>query len=168
MQNVNFLEVDLHQLTTFSRSLAGIVGFDFFRRFIIQVDLKKPSSRSITWPTSIAAGGLVEDGVQFRQPCQCRRPFRKGITGVVSLDTGANRHRDVPRAGGRADAQAAVGANHCGRNGRRGRHDRSPNRQASMFEPRGGHRFENLSAVFSLAKVGAFADRYLTGTSAKT
>jgi len=27
----------------------------------------------------------------------------------------------------------------------------------------GGHRFENLVAVFSLAKIGAFADRYLAG-----
>ena len=44
IQNVNFLEVDLHQLSDiFKVKLAGIVGFDFFRRFIIQIDFKKPS-----------------------------------------------------------------------------------------------------------------------------
>jgi len=163
IRNVNFLEIDLHQLSDiFKIKLAGIVGFDFFRRFIVQIDFKKPSVEVDNVPDF-----HLQRGEWSRMEFSSGNPviqasFEGDHKGWFRLDTGANGSltfhapavtqlhlltgRQTQTAG-----MAGVGGTTEARIG-----------TLAWFEL-GGHRFENVSTVFSLAKVGAFADRYLTG-----
>ncbi len=163
MRNVTFLELDLHDLSgVFKVRLAGIVGFDFFRRFIVGIDLKKPSV-------------TVNDANAFRLPSGewSTLKFSTGNPAVEAsfegdhkawfrLDTGANgtvtfhaptveKFHLLQGRETSAGGMAGVGGVSEARIG-----------QLAWFEL-GGHRFEKISATFSQAKIGAFADRYLAG-----
>ena len=163
MKGITFIEIDLHQLSEiFKVKISGIVGFDFFRRYIVRLDLSKPSV-------------LVDDVDSFRLPSGnwTKMLFSSGNPAVQAtfegdhqawfrLDTGANgsvtfhsptveslhllENRDTSSAN-----MAGVGGVTDARVGK-----------LSWFEL-GGKRFEKVEATFSLAKTGAFADRYLAG-----
>ena len=163
MRNVNFLEIDLHSLSDlFKVKLAGIVGFDFFRRFIVQVNFKKPSVEiDNVNDFHLPLGDWSKMQFSSGNPA-VQATFEGDRKGWFRLDTGANGkvvfHAPVVErlhllAGREATpvSMAGVGGSSDAKIGK-----------LAWFEL-GGHRFENVDAVFSLAKVGAFADRYLTG-----
>ena len=163
MQNVTFIEIDLGQLSEFFKvRVAGIVGYDFFRRFIIQLDLKKPSVK-------------IEDPSSYRLPIGnwSKLLFSTGNPAVLAsfegdhqgwfrLDTGANGavtfHTPIVESLHLLDHRQTSTANEAGVGGtveaRLGHVD--------WFEL-GGRRFQKVEATFSLAKSGAFADKYLAG-----
>jgi predicted aspartyl protease len=163
MKNVTFIEFDLHQLSDiFKVPLAGIVGFDFFRRFIVEVDLKKPAigvhdvrdfhlDRG-DWSAMEFSSGNPAVLATFEGDHKAWFRLDTGANGTVTFHAPAVQQmhlltgRETTPAG-----MAGVGGTSEARLGK-----------LAWFEL-GGHRFENVTAVFSLAKVGAFADRYLTG-----
>jgi len=163
MKNVTFLEIDLHDLSDiFKVKLAGIIGFDFFRRFIVQVDLKRPSVEiDNVSDFHLQRGDWSKMEFSSGNPV-VQATFEGDQKGWFRLDTGANGkivfhspaverlHMLVGRET-TSVGMAGVGGTTDARQGK-----------LAWFEL-GGHRFRNIEAVFSLAKVGAFADRYLTG-----
>lgn len=163
MRNVNFIELDLGQLSgMFQVRLAGIVGFDFFRRFIVQVNLKRPSVE-----VDDVANFHLPQGDWSRMEFSSGNPavqasFEGDHTGWFRLDTGANGtvtfHAPAVEQFHLLDGRKTTPAGMAGVGGT------TEARSGTMtwFEL-GGHRFENLAAVFSQAKIGAFADRYLAG-----
>lgn len=163
MRNVNFIEFDLKQLSDyFGVKLAGVVGFDFFRRFIVQIDLKKPSVE-----IDNVADFHLQQGDWSKIEFSSGNPavqasFEGDRKGWFRLDTGANgtvtfhspaveRMHLLDGRQTTAIGMAGVGGVTEARSGK-----------LAWFDL-GGHRFNNVAAVFSLAKVGAFADRYLDG-----
>ena len=163
MKDVNFLEIDMHGLSDlFNVKLAGIVGFDFFRRFIVQVDLKKPSVEiDNVSDFHLQRGDWSKMEFSSGNPA-VQATFEGDHKGWFRLDTGAN-GKVVFHAPTVEKLKLLEGreATPVGMAGVGGTTDAKMGKMA-WFEL-GGHRFENLDAVFSLAKVGAFADRYLTG-----
>ncbi|MDR3691334.1 MAG: retropepsin-like aspartic protease [Fimbriimonas sp.] len=163
MRNVSFVEIDLHGLgDIFKVKIAGIVGYDFFRRFTVLLNLKKPLVE-------------VKDSDTYRLPdgAWTKILFSTGNPAVVAsfegdrqdwfrLDTGASgavtfhapavaRLHLLDKRQTTPASMAGVGGQTEARVGR-----------LAWFEL-GGHRFEKVDATFSLAKTGAFADRYLAG-----
>ena len=152
-----FLELDLHQLSgIFKVKLAGIVGYDFFRRFTVGVNLSKPQVS-------------VFDSAKYTLPSGAWSPmkFSTGNPGVEAtfegdhkawfrIDTGANgtvtfHSPTVDRLGmlkGRDNKPAGMA-------GVGGTTEAEVGKLA-WFEL-GGHRFEKVEATFSLLKTGAFA-----------
>jgi hypothetical protein len=161
--NVNFLELDLHQLSDiFKVQLAGIVGFDLFRRFIIQVDLKKPSVEiDNVSDFHLPSGDWSKLEFSSGNPV-VQATFEGNRTGWFRLDTGANGsvtfHAPAVKQLNLLDGRKTQAAGLAGVGGT----TEARIGTLAWFEL-GGHRFESVSSVFSLAKVGAFADRYLTG-----
>ena len=163
MRGLTFLEIDLHALSDlFKVKLAGIIGFDFFRRFIVQVDLKTPAVDLFDVSTyHLQRGDWSKMEFSSGNPV-VQATFEGDRKGWFRLDTGANGkvvfhspaveklklldHRETSAVG-----MAGVGGTSDARMGK-----------LAWFEL-GGHRFEAVDAVFSQAKTGAFADRYLTG-----
>jgi hypothetical protein len=142
--------------------LAGIVGYDFFRRFIVQVDMLKPSVQidSVT-DFHLDRGDWSKMEFSSGNPA-VQATFEGDRKGWFRLDTGANGkvvfHAPTVEKLKLLDGRNATPVGMAGVGGTT---DAKMGKLA-WFEL-GGHRFENLDAVFSLAKVGAFADRYLTG-----
>jgi hypothetical protein len=156
-------EMDLAPYSkVFQVEIAGIIGFDLFRRSIISVDLDKPAVSIFDpstfklpegqWtPTKFSTGNIA---LQAR--------MEGGRTGWFRLDTGANgtvqfhapfvrkEHLLDNRNTTDVEEGGAGGSSH----GKKGTID--------WFEL-AGHRFEQPEAVFSLATVGAFNDSYLAG-----
>jgi len=163
MQNVTFLEFDLHQLSdVFKVPLAGIVGYDFFRRFIVQVDLKKPSVE-----VDSVADFHLQRGEWSKMEFSSGNPavqatFEGDRKGWFRLDTGAN--GTVTFHAPAVKSMHLLAGKETTAGGMQGVGGTSEARMGKLawFEL-GGHRFQGLTATFSLAKVGAFADRYLTG-----
>jgi len=163
MKDVNFLEVDLHQLSDiFKVKLAGIVGFDFFRRFIVQIDLKAPSVEvdNVT-DFHLQRGDWSKMEFSSGNPV-VQASFEGDHKAWFRLDTGANGsvtfHAPAVAQYHMLDGRETTAAGMAGVGGT----TEARMGNLAWFEL-GGHRFEKVSAVFSLAKVGAFADRYLTG-----
>lgn len=163
VQNVNFLEVDLHQLSDiFKVPLAGIVGFDFFRRFIIQVDLRKPLVEiDNVSDFHLQRGDWSIMEFSSGNPA-VQATFEGNRKGWFRLDTGAN--GSVTFHSPAVDHLHLLSGRETQSAGMAGVGGTTEARIGTMawFEL-GGHRFEGVPTVFSLAKVGAFADRYLTG-----
>ncbi len=163
VKEVNFLEIDMRSLSEmFNVKLAGIVGYDFFRRFIVQVDMLKPSVQidSVT-DFHLDRGDWSKMEFSSGNPA-VQATFEGDRKGWFRLDTGANGkvvfHAPTVEKLKLLDGRNATPVGMAGVGGTT---DAKMGKLA-WFEL-GGHRFENLDAVFSLAKVGAFADRYLTG-----
>ncbi len=163
IKNVKFIEFDLGQLDTIFRvKVAGIVGFDFFRRTIVGVNLSKPEVTVFDPATyKLPAGDWTAMQFDSGNPVAEAR-FEGDRKAFFRLDTGANgtvtfhapyvEHEHL--LDGRTTTttfQGGVGGMTSGRLGK-----------LTWFEI-GGHRFENPSATFSQAKVGAFTSRYLAG-----
>ena len=163
MRGITFIEIDLHQLSEFFKvKISGIVGFDFFRRYIVRLELSKPSVQvenvdGYRLPSGIWSKILFSSGNPAIQAS-----FEGDHQAWFRLDTGANgsvtfhsptveslhllENRETTAA-----SMAGVGGSTDARVG-----------HLSWFEL-GGKRFEKVEATFSLAKAGAFADRYLAG-----
>lgn len=166
LTNTEFSEFDLGEIgKALNIDLAGIVGFDFFRRSIVSVDLDKPAV-SIFNPNSykLSDGGWTQLKFDTGNPAvqATVKSDNRDITDWYRLDTGAsgtvqfhapfvkkqhlldNRQTEAMAnmgAGGSSDARAG---------------------KIDAFEL-AGHKFDNPSVSFSQATVGAFADNYLAG-----
>jgi len=163
IQNLYFLEIDLHQLSDmFKIKLAGIVGFDFFRRFIVQLDLKKPSVQvDSAGDYHLPRGDWTKMEFSSGNPA-VQATFEGDHKGWFRLDTGANGtvtfHSPVVAQMHLLDGKQTTAAGMAGVGGT----TEARVGKLAWFEL-GGHRFANISAIFSQAKAGAFADRYLAG-----
>lgn len=162
LRGVPFVELDLHGLGDLFRvKLAGIVGYDFFRRSIVAVDLGAPGVsiydparfklRGKWTPARFSSGNpAVQASFEGHRPAWFR--IDTGADGTVSfhepyvlsehlLDRRVTRPAQMGGVGGLVAASRG---------------------KIKDFEL-GGHRFTDIDAIFSLAKVGAFADPYLAG-----
>lgn len=163
IKGVTFLEIDLHSLSDlFKVKLAGIIGFDFFRRFIVQVDLRTPAVSVFDVSTyHLDRGDWSQMEFSAGNPV-VQATFEGDRNGWFRLDTGANGkvvfHAPAVEKLSLLDSRVTTAVGMAGVGGttdaRMGK--------LKWFEL-GGHRFEDVDAVFSQAKSGAFADRYLTG-----
>jgi len=163
MKNVTFVEIDLHQLSDiFKVKLSGIVGYDFFRRFIVQLDISKPSVAiqdvtSYRLPSGTWSKILFSTGNPAVQAT-----FEGGYQDWFRLDTGANGsvtfHAPAVERLHLLNNRQTTPANMAGVGGV----TEAKIGKLAWFEL-GGHRFEKVDATFSLAKSGAFADKYLAG-----
>ena len=163
IRNINFIEVELGDLSSvFKVPLAGIVGFDFFRRFIVQVDLKNPSVEvNNVLDYHLPRGDWTKMEFSTGNPA-VQATFEGDHKAWFRLDTGANGtltfHAPAVQKMHMLEGRETTPAEMAGVGG--STEARAGN--LAWFEL-GGHRFKNISVVFSLAKTGAFADHYFTG-----
>jgi hypothetical protein len=163
LKNTDCAEYDLSVFKRyFGVEVAGIIGFDMFRRTIISVDLDKPTVALYDpatfklpagdWtPTLFSTGNMAlqakmegdrtgwyrldtgaQGTVQFHAPYVQKEHLLQGRTTSMAQEGGA---------GGTSEARAG---------------------KIAWFEL-AGHRFENPDVVFSQATIGAFNDKYLAG-----
>ena len=163
ISNIAFAELDLAQIGQYlGVKMAGIVGYDYFRRTIVGVDLETASVEvynplqfqlsSGSWtPMKFSSGNPVVEA-----------KLEGNRSGWFRLDTGANgtvafhspfvvKEQLLKDRKTSASGNMGVGGVSEARTG-----------LIEWFEL-AGHRFENPSATFSLAKQGAFTDTYLAG-----
>lgn len=163
MQNVTFIEIDLAQLSEFFKvRISGIVGYDFFRRFIVNLDLKKPQVTvedpttyrlpSGTWSKLLFSTGNPAVLAKFEGDHQGWFRLDTGANGAVTFHTPTvESYHLLENRQTAAASEAGVGGTVEARIG-----------HIDWFEL-GGRRFQKVEATFSQAKTGAFSDRYLSG-----
>ncbi len=163
INKVTFVEIDLRQLSdVFKVKLSGIVGFDFFRRFIVRMNLAKPSVE-VFEPTSfkLSTGSWTKLLFSTGNPAVLAS-FEGGHQAWFRLDTGANGsvtfHSPAVEQFHLLQGRETTDASMAGVGGS----TEAKFGKLAWFEL-GGKRFEKVDATFSLAKTGAFADRYLAG-----
>jgi hypothetical protein len=163
LKGVTFTEFDLKGLSQFFRvPVAGIVGYSFFRRTIISLDLAKPSVE-ISNPEkfTLPSGSWLPLRFSSANPVVEAR-FEGNRTALFRLDTGANGtvtfHAPYVEKEKLLEGRKTGGAMSGGVGGM------TATRIGTLewFEL-GGHRFEKPIAAFSQAKSGAFVDDYLAG-----
>jgi hypothetical protein len=153
------LELDLGFLPG---DVAGIVGYDVYRRSVVELDLKRAAVRLFDprsyrrqdhdWEELFLTGKVPS--------VRCR--FAGDRDGICRLDTGdpgtvvfhTSTVRELALVEGRETRPARLG----GVGGR----GRAREGAIEWFEI-GGHRFREPSVLFALAEKGAFANPYITG-----
>lgn len=163
LTDINFAEIDLKSISSFfTVKLAGIVGFDFFQRTVLAVDLDEPSV-AVYDPASYRLSEAGWTPLRFSSGNPIVQASLEGNrTGWFRLDTGANgtvsfhapyveRERLLEKRETTASGSMGVGGVSMARSG-----------TIEYFEL-AGHRFDKPQVTFSQAKVGAFADPYLAG-----
>jgi len=164
LSNTQCAELDLSVFRrVFGINVAGIIGFDLFRRSIISVDFDK-TAVSLYDPTKFTLpSGAEWIETQFSTGNIALQAKMEGDrTGWYRLDTGAmgtvQFHSPYVKKEHLLEGRETVITQEAGAGGtseaRAGR--------IAWFEL-AGHRFENPEAVFSQATIGAFNDRYLAG-----
>ncbi len=163
VKSLNFVTIDLKLISGFfGVEVGGIVGFEFFRRAVTEIDLDT-GSVSIFDPSGYSRSdavwqNLMLDGRHPTYVCS----FEGGYEGRFRLDTGASgtvtfNTPTVERFGllnGRettAYAAGGVGGSVRLRNGK-----------MTYFEL-SGERFENVDVSFATEKKGVFAEDFLAG-----
>jgi len=163
LNDTQFAELDLSMFKKiFSVNVAGIVGFDMFRRAVVKVDLEKPAVSLYdpqhfrlpegAWTATKFSTGNIAMQATMEGNRQAWYRIDTGANGTVQFHTPyvAKEHlldnRKVSE--GQEAGAGGVSAAKIGK--------------IQWFEL-AGHRFENPDAVFSEATVGAFNDRYLAG-----
>lgn len=163
IQNTYFTQLDLKEIgKILNIQLAGIVGYDLFRRAIVEVDLDKPAVRLFD-PESYTLQGAEWTPTRFSGGNPTVEATLEGDRkGWFRLDTGANGtvsfhapfvEKEKLLEGRRTTPSGSMGV---------GGISASQSGTIEWFEL-AGHRFEKPSATFSQAKVGAFSDPYLAG-----
>jgi hypothetical protein len=163
IQNLVFVELDLAQISKLVNvKLGGIVGYDLFRRTVVELDVKKPSvsifnpttfsAKTAKWQPILFDGGNI--GVQAS--------FEGGQRGWFRLDTGAG--GTVSFHGPFVEKLKLLEGREVGRvmEGGVGGMQEAKRGKLKYFEL-AGHRFENPEATFSISKVGAFHNHWLVG-----
>jgi hypothetical protein len=163
LKDMQCAELDLSVFKKmFGIEVAGIVGYDVFRRTIIGVDLNRPVvtlhdpakftlARGTWTSTMFSAGNIVVEA-----------KMEGDRVGWYRLDTGANGtvqfHAPYVVKERLLDNRQVYHSEHAGAGGK------SSGKAGTIewFEL-AGHRFEKPEAAFSQATVGAFNDRYLAG-----
>jgi hypothetical protein len=163
IQDVHFLQLDLAQIGKMLKlKLGGIVGYDVFRRMIVEMDVKKPSislfdpakyTRAIPkWTPIKFDGGNI--GMEAS--------FEGNRTGWFRLDTGAGGtvsfHGPFVEKFKLLDGRKTVSIMEGGVGGMQ----EAKRGQIAYFEM-AGHRFDKPEATFSISKSGAFHDHWLIG-----
>ncbi|MEX2244793.1 MAG: aspartyl protease family protein [Fimbriimonadaceae bacterium] len=163
VKKMRFIDLDLGQIgTVFGVKIAGIVGFDFFRRAVVEVDVEdgRVAVFSPHMYGNSRAGWerLILDG---KHPTATAE-FENGYTGIFRLDTGANgtvtfniptveKHKLLD---GRVVTETALG----------GVGGMVPVKQGKIkYFTLGGKRFENVTSIFAYQKQGLFDDGFLDG-----
>ena len=163
MKGVTFVEIDLHELSNiFKVKLSGIVGYDFFRRFIVELSLSKQTvsiQNVVTY--RLPSGSWSKILFSTGNPA-VQATFEGDHQDWFRLDTGANGsvtfHAPAVERLHLLDNRQTTPANMAGVGGM----TEARIGKIAWFEL-GGHRFEKVEATFSTAKSGAFADKYLAG-----
>jgi hypothetical protein len=162
-RNLAMLELDLAQISKLlGLKLGGIVGYDVFRRSVVEMDVQKPEVRlhnpasyklpSGRWQAIRFDGGNI--GVEAK--------FEGSRSGWFRLDTGAggtitfhtpfvDRYKMLEGREVSKTMQGGVGGMIEAREG-----------SIDYFEL-GGFRFDKPAATFSLTKHGAMANKWLVG-----
>lgn len=163
LTDINFAELDLKPIAGFFKvKLAGIVGFDFFQRTIVSIDLDKPSV-AVHNPLAYTAEAGSWTPIRFSSGNPIvEASFEGNRTGWFRLDTGANGtvsfHAPYVEREGLLKDRTTTASGSMGVGGM----TLSRSGTIEYFEL-AGHRFEKPEVTFSQAKVGAFADPYLAG-----
>ena len=163
VKKMRFIDLDLAQIgSIFGVKIAGIVGFDFFRRAVVEVDVED-GRVAVFSPHAYGNSRakwerLVLDG---KHPTASAE-FENGYTGTFRLDTGANgtvtfniptveKHKLLD---GRTVTETALG----------GVGGSVPVKQGKIkYFTLGGKRFENVTSIFAYQKQGLFDDGFLDG-----
>jgi hypothetical protein len=162
IRNLMFVQLDLADISKVIKlKLGGIIGYDLFRRTIVEMDVLNPSvtvndpatyKRSLQWtPIKFDGGNIALEA-----------SFEGGRKGWFRMDTGAagtvSFHgpfvEKLKLLEGREVKKSMEGGVGGMRESRRGKID--------YFEL-AGHRFDKPDASFSIAKDGAFHDHWLVG-----
>ena len=163
LKDVDCAELDL---SFFQKAVgvpvAGIVGFDAFRRSIISVDLNTPAVSVYNPATFTLSKGTWTPAVLSTGNIAVQAKMEGDRVGWYRLDTGANGtvafHAPYVEKEHLLDNRKVEDAQEAGAGGTTaGKYG-----QIAWFEL-GGHRFDNPGVIFSQATVGAFDDRYLAG-----
>jgi len=164
-QHMVFSELDAGFLTkAFGIPVAGIVGADMFRRFVFEIDVEKPRVAIYDATKYQLSSSKWEPLYFFGGNPAVQATFEGDRTGYVELDTGSNNDIMVNSPfvwgfhllDGRKQSESAVGGFGGGAESTGG---------VLEWLNIGGHRFEKLNAVFSLADQGALANPYVFGVA---
>ncbi|MEA2553835.1 MAG: hypothetical protein QOJ65_2011, partial [Fimbriimonadaceae bacterium] len=163
IKDTDFAELDLGSIgDLFGIKLAGIVGFDFFRRTVIDIDLDAPTI-AIHDPASFTLGSGEWTPLKFSSGNPVVEATLEGDRkGWFRLDTGANgtvvfhspfvlEHKLLDNRETTTSGSMGVGGVSATKTG-----------TIEWFEL-SGHRFANPTVSFSQATVGAFANKHLAG-----
>jgi len=163
IQDIKFAEFDLKQISTFFHvKVAGVVGYDVFRRAVISLDLGKPKM-AIYNPKGyqLTTGAWTPFIFDSGNPV-VEASYEGDHKGLFRLDTGANGTVTFHSPTVTSEHLLENRPTHGVMTGGVGGMSTSKMGALKYFEL-GGHRFENVQAVFSEAKSGAFTDGYLAG-----
>jgi predicted aspartyl protease len=160
--NPVYVDLDLSEISkAFGVQIAGICGYDLLARGVFELDLKKNTLAIKPAEDYTLSGGawtpIKLDGKHPIVPMAF-----DGGTGLFRLDTGANnalifhthtveKYKLLDGRETRPSSLSGVGGSIEARTGK-----------IDWLEI-GGSKFENVTVDFSLAKSGAFADRYTQG-----
>jgi hypothetical protein len=159
---LNFSEFDLGALASaFGVKIAGVVGFDLFRRSVVSVKMAQ-SKVSLYDPATYRLPSGAWTGMRFDGGNMAvNATLEGGRKGLFRLDTGADgsvafhswyvAQEGLLRRKTTSVKLGGVGGTSDAKMG-----------TIDWFEL-GGHRFEHPRVIFSLATTGAFTDRYLAG-----
>ena len=158
-----FVELDLAQISkVINLKLGGIIGYDLFRRSVVELDVKKPSV-SIFEPSTYSAGSTKWLPIQFEGGnIGVEAAFEGNRKGWFRLDTGAGGTvsfhgpfvEKYKLLEGRELTKVMEGGVGGMQEARRGK--------LEYFEL-AGHRFEKPTVTFSISKSGAFHNHWLIG-----
>lgn len=163
LRDTQCAELDLSVFKqAFGIEVAGIVGFDLFRRSIISVDIDKPAI-SLYTPDSFKLPTGSWTNTRFSTGNIAMQAKMEGDrVGWYRIDTGANGtvqfHAPYVQKEHLLEGRDTVEAQEAGAGGT----SMARFGKIEWFEL-GGHRFENPNAIFSEATIGAFNDHYLAG-----
>ena len=142
--------------------VAGIIGFDLFRRAVVGIDVDKPSVTINDPSTFKLAEGTWTPALLSTGNIAVQAKMEGDRLGWYRLDTGANGtlafHAPYVQKEHLLDNRKTEEAQEAGAGGV----SAGKAGEIDWFEL-AGHRFDHPSVVFSEATVGAFNDRYLAG-----
>jgi hypothetical protein len=166
LSNTEFSEYDLADIgKLLNINLAGIVGFDFFRRSVVSIDFSKPAV-SIYDPAAFKLAEGVWTPLKFDTGNPAVPATIKGPNGSQTdwyrLDSGASGtvqfHAPFVKRQHLLDGRQTEAMTNFGAGGSTGGRSGT----IDWFEL-AGHRFDSPVVSFSEATVGAFNDNYLAG-----
>ena len=163
VKSLNFISVDLKQFSKFfGVDLAGIVGYDFFRRAVMEIDVasgriavfdpKTYSNESAEWAPLLLDGRHPTAVAEFEGDASGRFRIDTGATGTVTFNTPT-----VKRQNFLADRETSD-------NGLAGVGGAVSVKMGKLkYFDLGGNKFENLTVNFGVGDKGIFAEDFLAG-----
>jgi predicted aspartyl protease len=159
-----FMGLDLAFLSEpFGVEVAGILGFEFLARCVVELDVEAPSI-ALFDPAGYALpdGGRWEEALLYgRHPCV--RATYEGHAGVFKIDTGAAGDEVTLHYAEASGLDLGARATQSSQSGGVGGTVAVRTGPLADFVL-GGHTFEAVEASFALEDRGAFADAYTAGT----